>query len=84
MKRIGNIILDMTTGKLFDKMIKEVKALVEEVNDLFEMKTEYEAFAALSTLQANSETWHQQMRHISYDSLRKLIKVTDEIVLSDI
>ena len=73
----------MITDELFDQMIKKVKTLVEKVNDLFEMKTEYEIFATLSTLQASSETWHQQMRHIDYDSLRKLIKVTDEIVLSD-
>ena len=58
MKRIDNIILDMTTGELFNKTIKKVKALVKKVNDLFEMKTEYEIFVTLSTLQANSEIWH--------------------------
>ena len=83
MKRIGNIILDMATGELFDQGTKEVKALVEEVNDLFEMKTGYEVFAALSTPQASSETWHRRMGHLGYDSLRKLTKVTDGIVLSD-
>jgi hypothetical protein len=83
MKRIGNIILNMATGELFDRTTKEVKALVEEVNDLFEMKTGYEAFAALSTPQASSETWHRRMGHLGYDSLRKLTKVADGIVLSD-
>jgi len=58
MKRIGNIILNMATGELFDRTIKEVKALVKEVNDLFKMKTGYEVFVTLSIPQANSETWH--------------------------
>ena len=48
------------------------------------MKTEYEIFTALFTFQVNSEIWHQQMRHIDYDNLKKLIKITDEIILSDI
>ena len=84
MKRIDNIILDMTISELFDKMIKKVKALVKKVNDFFEMKIRYEVFATLFMPQASSETWHQQMRHIDYDSLRKLIKVMNEIVLSDV
>ena len=83
MKRIDNIILDIMTDELFNKTIKKVKTLIKKVNNFFEMKIEYEIFAALSILQASSEIWHQQMRHISYDNLRKLIKVTDEIVLFD-
>ena len=55
MKRIDNIILDMMTDELFDKTIKKVKTLVKKVNNLFEMKTEYEIFATLSIFQANSE-----------------------------
>jgi len=83
MKRINNIILDMIIDELFDKIIKKVKALVKKVNNLFEMKIRYEVFVTLFMPQASSETWHWQMRHIGYDSLRKLIKVTNEIVLSD-
>ena len=58
MKRIDNIILDMMTDEFFDKMIKKIKILVKKVNDLFEMKTEYEIFVTLSIFQVNSEIWH--------------------------
>jgi hypothetical protein len=84
MKRIDNIILNMIISKLFNKTIKKVKTLMKKVNNLFEMKTEYEIFVTLLISQVSSEIWHQQMRHIDYDNLKKLIKVTDEIILSDI
>jgi hypothetical protein len=44
MKRLGNIILNINTSKIFDCVIKQIKTLAEKFNNLFKIKTAYETF----------------------------------------
>jgi hypothetical protein len=57
-------------------------AKVVEANNLFLLEIIYKT-AMLSTPITSTETWHYQMRYLGYNSLKKLTKVADEIVLSD-
>ena len=83
MKIMGNMILNMDTNTIINRTIRELKAYVTKISDIFELNTAYSAFAALSTPIANSKIWHRRIRHLDYDNLKKLVKVADGIILFD-
>ena len=83
MKRMSNMILDMNINTIIDRLTREPKAYIMKISDIFKLNTAYSAFAALFTPTANSKIWHRRMGHLDYDNLKKLVKIANEIILSN-
>ena len=83
----------MNFNHIIDWTTKKIKAQTVKINDLFEMKMIISDFinktadsitSDYASESATAEMWHHQMRHLDYDNLKHLVKIADEINLTNI